>query len=121
MGNNESDKLTKGVNLESFSSPYSPNFIINKSEFKGKSLKYLLQEHLNTEIGFNNQIDNNKDIIIHKCSSLNYSLFLNTKKDKVINTSIPSISTEAEEQKNKETKENKEKEGYKENIKRARN
>ena len=117
MGNNESDKLTKGVNLESFSSPYSPNFIINKSEFKGKSLKYLLQEHLNTEIGFNNQIDYNKDIIIHKCSSLNYSLFLNTKKDKVINTSIPSISTEAEEQKNKETKENKENEGYKEKIK----
>ena len=81
MGNNESDKLTKIVNLQSFSSPYSPRFVINKIDFKGKSLKQLINEHLNPDT---NIINNNSTQDI---------------KEKIFDISIPSLSTEDEENK----------------------
>ena len=81
MGNNESDKLTKIVNLQSFSSPYSPRFVINKIDFKGKSLKQLINEHLNPDT---NIINNNPTQDI---------------KEKIFDISIPSLSTEDEENK----------------------
>ena len=81
MGNNESDKLTKIVNLQSFSSPYSPRFVINKIDFKGKSLKQLINEHLNPDT---NIINNNSTPDI---------------KEKIFDISIPSLSTEDEENK----------------------
>ena len=80
MGNNESDKLTKIVNLQSFSSPYSPKFILNKVDFKGKSLKQLIQEHLNP---LPNKIPNFPEKI----------------ENKILNISFPSLSTEDEENK----------------------
>ena len=99
MGNYEEDKLTEAVNLQSFSSPYSPQFVINKKEFKGKSLKNLLKEHLESDIKIN---ENNNDKDDSKKSDLNYSLFLNKKKEKIVDISIPSTSAEDEEQKQKE-------------------
>ena len=69
MGNYEEDKLTEAVNLQSFSSPYSPQFVINKKEFKGKSLKNLLKEHLESDIKIN---ENNNDKDDSKKSELNY-------------------------------------------------
>ena len=80
MGNNESDKLTKIVNLESFSSPYSPKFILNKVDFKGKSLKQLIQEHLNP-------------------LSINSKNLPEKIDNKILNISFPSLSTEDEENK----------------------
>ena len=38
MGQVESDELTNQVNLQSFSSPYSPQFFLNKNDFKGQSI-----------------------------------------------------------------------------------
>ena len=81
MGNNESDKLTKIVNLQSFSSPYSPRFVINKIDFKGKSLKQLINEHLNPDTNITNN-NSTPDI-----------------KEKIFDISIPSLSTEDEENK----------------------
>ena len=81
MGNNESDKLTKIVNLQSFSSPYSPRFVINKIDFKGKSLKQLINEHLNPDTNITNN-NPTQDI-----------------KEKIFDISIPSLSTEDEENK----------------------
>ena len=103
MGNNEQDKLTESVNLQSFSSPYSPQFIINKLEFKEKSLKQLLKEHISSEIDFHNNINNPKTDKSQNKSNLNYSLFINNKKEKekIVNISIPSLSTEDEEVKKK--------------------
>ena len=80
MGNNESDKLTKIVNLQSFSSPYSPKFILNKVDFKGKSLKQLIQEHLNP-------------------LSINSKNLPEKIENKILNISFPSLSTEDEENK----------------------
>ena len=100
MGNKEDDKLTEGVNLQSFSSPYSPQFVINKKEFKGKSLKNLIKEHLDSGINFNeNNTNKNNPINNFIKSDLNYSLFINEKKDKIIDISIPSTSTEDDENK----------------------
>ena len=82
MGNNESDKLTKIVNLQSFSSPYSPRFVINKIDFKGKSLKQLINEHLNPDTNITNNNNQTQDI-----------------KEKIFDISIPSLSTEDEENK----------------------
>ena len=50
MGQVESDELTEKVNLQSFSSPYSPQFFLNKNDFKGQSMKQAIREHLNSEI-----------------------------------------------------------------------
>ena len=63
MGNFQNDKLTQVVNLQSFSAPYSPQFFINKSEFKEKSIKQLMKLHLNSELNINssNQINTNDD------------------------------------------------------------
>ena len=83
MGNNESDKLTKIVNLQSFSSPYSPRFVINKIDFKGKSLKQLINEHLNPDTNITNNNNNQTQEI----------------KEKIFDISIPSLSTEDEENK----------------------
>ena len=106
MGNNEQDKLTESVNLQSFSSPYSPQFTINKLEFKEKSLKQLLKEHLSSEIDFNKNSNNTKIIKSQSKSSLNCSLLLNNKneKEKIVNISLPSLSTEDEEMKKQEKK-----------------
>ena len=104
MGNVEQDKLTETVNLQSFSSPYSPQFIINKLEFKEKSLKQLLKEHLSSEIDFNK--NSNNTTTNKSKSNLNYSSFINDKKEKekekIINISLPSLSTEDEEMKKQE-------------------
>ena len=100
MGNSESDKLTEIVNLQSFSSPYSPQFVINKLEFKGKSIKQLMKEHLNSETNLNKDINNNN--LIQKSSTLNYSLFHKNKNEKIVDISIPSVSTEDEEIKKEE-------------------
>ena len=102
MGNNEGDKLTETVNLQSFSSPYSPQFVINKSEFKGKSIKQLMKEHLDSENNYN--INNNDINLIPKNSTLNYSLFMKNRKEKLVDISIPSVSTEDEEIKKEENK-----------------
>ena len=85
MGNKERGKLTEIVNLQSFSSPYSPQFVINKYDFKGQSIKQLMKQHLNPEIKFNVNINDNK----------------NNPKD----NSIHSLSTEDEEKKKEERKE----------------
>ena len=90
MGNNERDKLTEIVNLQSFSSPYSPQFVINKLEFKGKSIKQMMEQHLYTENKFNINIDNKTNI-----------------KEKLVDISVPSVSTEDEEIKKEEFKINK--------------
>ena len=104
MGNTKDDKLTEAVNLQSFSSPYSPQFIINKLEFKEKSLKQLLKEHLSSEIDFNK--NSNNTTTNKSKSNLNYSSFINDKKEKekekIINISLPSLSTEDEEMKKQE-------------------
>ena len=102
MGSNEGDKLTETVNLQSFSSPYSPQFVINKSEFKGKSIKQLMKEHLDSENNYN--INNNDINLIPKNSTLNYSLFMKNRKEKLVDISIPSVSTEDEEIKKEENK-----------------
>ena len=50
MGQVESDELTNQVNLQSFSSPYSPQFFLNKNDFKGQSIKQVIKEYLNSDI-----------------------------------------------------------------------
>ena len=45
MGNFESDELPQQSNLQSFSSPYSPQFFINKTDFKGKSIKQIMKDN----------------------------------------------------------------------------
>ena len=50
MGQVESDELTNQVNLQSFSSPYSPQFFLNKNDFKGQSIKQVINEYLNSDI-----------------------------------------------------------------------
>ena len=103
MGNKVDDKLHEAVNLQSFSSPYSPQFVINKKEFKGKSIKNLIKEHLDPGIIFNGNIeDKNNPININIKSDLNYSLFINNKKDKIVDISLPSASTEDDDKKKNE-------------------
>ena len=57
MGNTQNNELTKQVNLQSFSSPYSPQFFLNKNDFKGQSIKQVMSEYLHTDI----ENHNNKD------------------------------------------------------------
>ena len=103
MGNKVDDKLPEAVNLQSFSSPYSPQFVINKKEFKGKSIKNLIKEHLDPGIIFNGNIeDKNNPKNNSLKSDLNYSLFISNKKDKIVDISIPSASTEDDDKKKNE-------------------
>ena len=103
MGNKVDDKLPEAVNLQSFSSPYSPQFVINKKEFKGKSIKNLIKEHLDPGIIFNRNIDDKTNPINNSIKSdLNYSLFISNKKDKIVDISIPSASTEDDDKKKNE-------------------
>ena len=109
MGNAESDELTKQVNLQSFSSPYSPQFFINKNDFKGKSIKQVMKEYLNS-----NKIENPKDNEIQTINNKNLNEINmnisekkeikqdnkgnNSQKDMMkISSIIPSLSTLDEE------------------------
>ena len=105
MGNVESDELTKQVNLQSFSSPYSPQFFINKNDFKGKSIKQVMKEYLNS-----NKIENEIQTINHKnLNEINMNISEkkeikqdnkgnNSQKDMMkISSIIPSLSTLDEE------------------------
>ena len=110
MGQVESDELTNQVNLQSFSSPYSPQFFLNKNDFKGQSIKQVINEYLNSDI---TNKDNNsksqdsnkelKDINTNKKNhiSTNENKSSNQKDAmKMFNSSIPSLSTLDEEIKN---------------------
>ena len=109
MGNVESDELTKQVNLQSFSSPYSPQFFINKNDFKGKSIKQVMKEYLNSNIIENpkdNEIQtiNNKNLneinmnISEKKEIKQDNKGNNSQKDMMkISSIIPSLSTLDEE------------------------
>ncbi len=99
MGTTQSDELKEQVNLQSFSSPYSPQFFLNKNDFKGQSIKQVMSEYLHTDI----ENHNNKDTKI--ISDINISekkdiinISPNTQKDLI--NSIPSLSTIDEEIKN---------------------
>ena len=112
MGASESDELTTKVNLQSFSSPYSPQFFLNKNDFKGQTIKQVMKEYLNN----NNQSKNNnedkdkklldikdiKNLNIFDRKEIKEEIKSNSQKDvtKVVNISIPSISTLDEEIKN---------------------
>jgi calcium-dependent protein kinase len=106
MGVTESDELTKKDNLQSFSSPYSPQFFINKNDFKGQSIKQVMKEYLDTDIeNQNNQKYNKENKKINNISEtkdISDILRPKSQKDifKVINYSIPSLSTIDEEIKN---------------------
>ena len=114
MGQVESDELTNKVNLQSFSSPYSPQFFLNKNDFKGQSIKQVIKEYLNSDITQNaknntkpqeiNNIKDYKNIAINEKKNIS-NVFLNinnlyenkssSQKDilKMFNKSIPSLST----------------------------
>ena len=128
MGHIESDGLTEKVNLQSFSSPYSPQFFLNKNDFKGQSIKQAIKEHINSEMKSNienknkepiqvikeeNNRDNVKPINEDKTKDIYKNIIIlekndiskkyqNSQKDliKVLNLSIPSLSTLDEEIKN---------------------
>ena len=119
MGASESNEITTKVCLQSFSSPYSPQFFLNKNDFKGQTIKQVMKEYLNydnhsqkEEEDKDTQMLDIKDIRkdlkdikdIDTCDKKeikeeikNYS-----QKDvmKVVNISIPSMSTLDEEIKN---------------------
>ena len=61
MGQVESDELTNQVNLQSFSSPYSPQFFLNKNDFKGQSIKQVIKEYLNSDITNKNNNSKSQD------------------------------------------------------------
>ena len=99
MGITGSGELTKQSNLQSFSSPYSPPFFLNKNDFKGQPIKKVMNEYLYVD----KENHNNKDIkiinninISEKKDIINISP--NTQKDLI--NSIPSLSTIDEEIKN---------------------
>ena len=99
MGITQSDELTEQVNLQSFSSPYSPQFFLNKNDFKGQSIKQVMSEYLHTDIENHNNKDTkiiNNINISEKKDIINISP--NTQKDLI--NSIPSLSTIDEEIKN---------------------
>ena len=106
MGITESDELAKQDNLQSFSSPYSPQFFINKNDFKGVSIKQVMKEYLDTDIENQNNQKYKKEIkkIKNISETKDISDFLRPKSQKdlfkVINYSIPSLSTIDEEIKN---------------------
>ena len=113
MGHVESDELTNQVNLQSFSSPYSPQFFLNKNDFKGQSIKQVMKEFLNSDISSNdkNNQKNIKDInnlniptkkgILREIQNINYIKPISQKDIlKVYNSSILSLSTLDEEIKN---------------------
>ena len=106
MGITESDELTKQDNLQSFSSPYSPQFFINKNDFKGQSIKQVMKEYLDTDIENKNDQKYNKEIKkinnISETKDISEYLRPKSQKDlfKVINYSIPSLSTIDEETRN---------------------
>ena len=103
MGLVESEQLTNSVNLQSFSSPYSPQFFLNQNNFKGKSIKQVMKEYLNSEIKNNNEkqlndinINETKKEKINEDQNLNGTILKsNNEKDilNIINSSIPSLST----------------------------
>ena len=109
MGLVESEQLTNSVNLQSFSSPYSPQFFLNQNNFKGKSIKQVMKEYLNSEIKNNNEkqlndinINETKKEKINEDQNLNGTILKsNNEKDilNIINSSIPSLSTLDEETK----------------------
>ena len=119
MGASESNEITTKVCLQSFSSPYSPQFFLNKNDFKGQTIKQVMKEYLNYD-NHSQKEDEDKDTQmldikdirkdlkdikdIDTCDKKeikeeikNYS-----QKDvmKVVNISIPSMSTLDEEIKN---------------------
>ena len=119
MGASESNEITTKVCLQSFSSPYSPQFFLNKNDFKGQTIKQVMKEYLNYD-NHSQKEDEDKDTQmldikdirkdlkdikdIDTCDKKeikeeikNYS-----QKDvmKVVNLSIPSMSTLDEEIKN---------------------
>ena len=119
MGASESNEITTKVCLQSFSSPYSPQFFLNKNDFKGQTIKQVMKEYLNYD-NHSQKEDEDKDTQmldikdirkdlkdikdIDTCNKKeikeeikNYS-----QKDvmKVVNISIPSMSTLDEEIKN---------------------
>ena len=106
MGLVESEQLTKNVNLQSFSSPYSPQFFLNKNDFKGQSINQVMKEYLNTDIKNNNENQLNdmnkketkKDNII-KEKTIN-TILKSDNENNIIKTSIPSLSTLDEDTKN---------------------
>lgn len=119
MGASESNEITTKVCLQSFSSPYSPQFFLNKNDFKGQTIKQVMKEYLNYD-NHSQKEDEDKDTQmldikdirkdlkdikdIDTCDKKeikeeikNYS-----QKDvmKVVNISIPSMSTLDEDIKN---------------------
>ena len=115
MGQVESDELTNQVNLQSFSSPYSPQFFLNKNDFKGQSIKQVIKEYLNSDItnkdNNSKSQDSNKELKDINTNEKNHipTNILNinninenkssSQKDvmKMFNLSIPSLSTLDEE------------------------
>ena len=115
MGTTENGELTTKVNLQSFSSPYSPQFFLNKNDFKGQTIKQIMKEYLNNDKQNQNNIGDKdkkmldikdlkkiKDIETYKRKEIKEEIKCNSQKDvtKVVNISIPSISTLDEETKN---------------------
>jgi len=109
MGATESGELTTKVNLQSFSSPYSPQFFLNKNDFKGQTIKQIMKEYLNNNIqSQSNNEDKDKrklyikDIDTCEKKEIKEEIKSNSQKDvtRVVNISIPSISTLDEETKN---------------------
>ena len=119
MGASESNEITTKVCLQSFSSPYSPQFFLNKNDFKGQTIKQVMKEYLNND----NQSQGNhedkdtqmldikdirkdlkdiKDIDTCDKKEIKEEIKNYSQKDvmKVVNISIPSMSTLDEEIKN---------------------
>lgn len=119
MGATESDELTTKVNLQSFSSPYSPQFFLNKNDFKGQTIKQVMKEYLKNDNqsqkkdedkdkkmldvkDIRRDLKDIKDIDACDKKGIKEEIKSNSQKDvmKVVNVSIPSISTLDEEIKN---------------------
>ena len=119
MGATESDELTTKVNLQSFSSPYSPQFFLNKNDFRGQTIKQIMKEYLNNDNqsqkkdedkdkkmldikDIRRDLKDIKDIDTCDKKEIKEEIKNNSQKDvmKVVNISIPSISTLDEEIKN---------------------
>ena len=119
MGSTESDELTTKVNLQSFSSPYSPQFFLNKNDFKGQTIKQVMKEYLKNDNqsqkkdedkdkkmldvkDIRRDLEDIKDIDTCDKKGIKEEIKSNSQKDvmKAVNISIPSISTLDEEIKN---------------------
>ena len=119
MGASESNEITTKVCLQSFSSPYSPQFFLNKNDFKGQTIKQVMKEYLNYDNHSQKEDEDKetqmldikdirkdlkdiKDIDTCDKKEIKEEIKNYSQKDvmKVVNISIPSMSTLDEEIKN---------------------